>query len=327
MMKLITLIMGLSALTSSSLGCGDASSSSGQAQDSSSAAEAAVADAIVGDAAPDATAPGPDAAATDGAETEMLTVLDFNLFHDFPSFSNIEQRTRMVADVINSIQPDFVTLQEAGQSPMLQNRAQVLAGMTGYRWAWQRASGTPTVFEEGPAILSKWPLEWSAGQMLPHDQFFGLAGRAVVGVRAQTPYGPIQVFSTHLTTQSDPTIVNDQAEAAYRFMTDQPTDMPEFLGGDMNSNPDETAMRFLRGEVSLNGVTSTLHDAWMSAEPSLPGLTDPSNSPRHRIDYLYFAPGQARVASAADCQLMFTQPVGGVYASDHLGVLCHFVLR
>jgi endonuclease/exonuclease/phosphatase family metal-dependent hydrolase len=298
---------------------------SGLAAVDAAAADGARVDAAHG--APDAAAV--DAARPDGAPTPepvVVTMVSFNLLHGFPDFMGLDERTAIVADFIDTVQPDVIAVQEVGQTPTLPNRAQVLADLTGYEWVWEKASGVSFVFEEGPGILSRWPIVASEAVELPHPGLVGFEVRKAVGAWIATPHGQIVVFSAHLTTQDDETIKADQALTAYERVRAGVTDRPGFFAGDMNAAPDSLPMRFLRGEATHAGVTGDLIDAWPVANPGDPGFTNDPESPSERIDYVYVVPGSAGAGTILDCELVFADPVGGVYASDHIGVLCHVAL-
>ena len=266
-----------------------------------------------GDDDPDATAGGRADAATrndaPAAASVVLKVGTFNVLHGFPGFENLEQRTQQVVDWITAVQPDLVAIQEAAQSGTMMNRGQIIADRTGYHWAWTVAAGVPGVFEEGPGVLSRAPIVASDGIMLPHVvNTFGV--RSATRVEIDTAVGRVAMVSAHLGGDSPPDVVInlDQATAASDFLADVPA-TAHFLGGDTNAEPDEAGMVYLR---------SILNDAWMTANPGDPGFTADSGAPSHRIDYVYVEPS----VEVQACELLFTTPVDGIYASDHLGVLC-----
>ena len=130
-----------------------------------------------------------------------------------------------------------------------------------------------------------------------------------------------------MTTDSAETIQADQAADVFQFIQANPSPLAGFFAGDLNADPPDLAMRFLRGEASHEGVTGNLIDAWMAANPGDEGFTQPSHEPDQRIDYIYLVPGTEKSAEVVSCELMFTEQVGGLYASDHLGVLCEYSLH
>jgi endonuclease/exonuclease/phosphatase family metal-dependent hydrolase len=114
--------------------------------------------------------------------------------------------------------------------------------------------------------------------------------------------------------------------------------LPTIIAGDFNATPDAASIRYLTGQQSAGGRSVHYHDAWAVAGQG-PGFTwdiDNPNArsemdaivrqPRHRrrIDYVFVGSWYAhpnahcRIKSA---ELAFDQPTGGIWASDHYGVV------
>ncbi|MFH1435742.1 MAG: endonuclease/exonuclease/phosphatase family protein [Pseudomonadota bacterium] len=260
----------------------------------------------------------PDAPAT-------FLVLTVNLKHPLLGLEDARARLQIVADAINARQPDMVALQEVIRPDGEASFAEQLGGLTGYEWFWEFTYRVPMSYDEGIGVLSRWPIVWHESRELPHIDLV-LFRRRVLGARLATPHGDVQMFCSHMTTDSDPTVEADQALAVFRFITDNPSPLPGFFAGDLNAEPDTLAMRFFRGEAGHEDVTGNLADSWMTVNPDDPGYTMSSSDPARRIDYIYMIPGTEQTAEVVSCELMFTEPVGGRYASDHLGVLCLFSL-
>lgn len=277
---------------------------------------------------PDAFGDGGDGAdaAGDFGEPERFSVLTINLKHPLTGMDEALQRLQIVADAINERQPDVVALQEVVKDGDRPSMAERLAGLTGYQWIWEFTYTVPTLFDEGLGIISRWPIVWSDSAELPHLDLVIFRRRAL-GARIQSPHGDILFFCTHMTTDHDDTVEADQALAVYQFIQDNPSPLAGFLAGDLNAEPHKLAMRFLRGEAEHQGVTGDLIDAWMAANPDDEGFTHDSATPDQRIDYVYLVPGQEKSADVVSCELMFTERVGDLYASDHLGVVCEFLLQ
>jgi len=255
-----------------------------------------------------------------------FSVLTINLKHPLLGLGDAQKRLQIVADKIVERQPDLVALQEVIREDESQpSFAEQLAEMTGFEWIWEYTFSVPFLFEEGLGILSRWPVIWSDSQFLPHTDLL-LFQRKVLGARLAFPHGDMQFFCTHMTTDSNETTEADQALAVNQFITDHPSPLPGFLAGDLNAEPDTLAMRFLRGDAEYLGFTGNLVDAWMTANPGVDGYTIPSNDPDRRIDYIYMVPGTEQTAEVDSCEIVFDKPVGGLHASDHLGVLCHFTI-
>lgn len=271
-------------------------------------------DAAVGDGG------GADAVAADAAP-RTIDVLTINLKTPFPSDTTFGMRTQLVADLILAEQPDVVALQEVTESGSMTNRGEALAQLTGYAFAWHQTHDF-VVSKEGIGILARGTITWHGGHDLPHTEF-GLLHRAVLGARVMTEGGPIELYATHLTVAGSTTDRADQAAEALAFARAQHTPgVPAYLAGDLNATPDELAMLVLRGEASHDGTTGDLVDAWPQAMTT-PGYTIPSDAPERRIDYIYALPDGG---TATTCATVLAQPVDGIRASDHLGVLCRFAV-
>ncbi len=265
-----------------------------------------------------------DDTADDDLTGEIITVLTMNLQNPIWNLLNVDDRTQIVADLILDKQPDFVAMQEAAQLLLVQNRAEVLAEMTGYEYVWKKTHEIPLVFEEGIAIMTRLPIEWSDREWLPHPEILGLFERSILGVRVSTELGEIYFYCSHMTTSNNSTEKADQALDAWLFMKSHLSERTGFFAGDLNAEPDSLAMRFLRGEAQHDGYEGDLFDEWIETNPSDPGYTYPSDNPDRRIDYIYLVPGSRELALPLDCERVLAEPVGGVWASDHIGVLCSF---
>ena len=106
------------------------------------------------------------------------------------------------------------------------------------------------------------------------------------------------------------------------------------LAGDLDAVPDAASIRFLRGLQSLEGTSVRYVDAWESVNAGDPGHTfTPANplvmaetamriEPARRIDYVFVrCDDRGPTLRVAACALAFDAPVGGVWASDHVGVV------
>jgi endonuclease/exonuclease/phosphatase family metal-dependent hydrolase len=114
--------------------------------------------------------------------------------------------------------------------------------------------------------------------------------------------------------------------------------LPTIIAGDFNAGPDAASIRYLTGRQSFGGRSVLYHDAWSVAGDGA-GHTWTVDNPnaaagadrivgqpgyRNRFDYVFVGgwdshpKARARVQSAKLC---FDQPIDGVWASDHYGVI------
>ena len=105
------------------------------------------------------------------------------------------------------------------------------------------------------------------------------------------------------------------------------------LAGDFDDPPDAASIRFWTGRQSLDGGSIRYEDAWEAMHPGEPGHTFSPRNPLvragemplergRRIDYVMVRCGvHGPTLDVAACALAFDQPVGGVWASDHFGLV------
>jgi endonuclease/exonuclease/phosphatase family metal-dependent hydrolase len=108
--------------------------------------------------------------------------------------------------------------------------------------------------------------------------------------------------------------------------------------GDFDATPDAASMSFWRGRRSLDGVSVCYQDAWETARPDELGFTFSAENPlvragevatavSRRIDYVLIRAGRhGALLEVMRCDRLLDQPVGGVWASDHYGVVTDLVV-
>ncbi len=252
-----------------------------------------------------------------------LRVLSLNVLHGFPHFGTLEARLGLVAAEILEDDADLVLLQEVPWTPGLGNGAAHLAALVGQNHVFMAANGNRRTifFEEGAAILSRFPLGEVAGfELEPRAGLF--EQRIVLHARVAAPGGPIDAFSTHLTNGAAERN-RGQADSLRRWV-DRRAGARFVVAGDFNALPDSPQMRRLASDWT---------DAWSAARSGEAGETccaalaaGPGAPLRERIDFLFTAPG-ARVRTA---RRVLAEPVahGGAWlrASDHAGLFVELAL-
>ena len=113
------------------------------------------------------------------------------------------------------------------------------------------------------------------------------------------------------------------------------------VAGDFNADPDADSVAFWRGRRSLGGTSVCYRDAWQSAHGDDPGHTFTPRNPHvaenkpgmdagRRIDYILVRcddPIWGPPFKVSACELAFDEPLGGVWASDHFGVVADLSAR
>ena len=261
-----------------------------------------------------------------------LRILNLNIWNYNAPWP--ERRARIV-ELIRDTHPDLVALQEIRYQDWLPQRGhqadQILAGLSGYNILWHPAHYWPRgrgdnpgqTCWEGLAILSRHPIVDQALLRLsrdpddPRDSF----QRLVLGAQVQRSAGPFWLFDTHYPLSS---AARDRvAVETHDFVRQAAGNVPFALTGDFNAQPTDLPIRFLSGQVEVDGAGGTLVDAWHTTHPAEPGYTFPAWGPARRIDYLWVPP-TVQIESIAVVGQVPNREV--VSPSDHCGLLAVLAL-
>jgi endonuclease/exonuclease/phosphatase family metal-dependent hydrolase len=249
-----------------------------------------------------------------------LRVLSLNVLHGFPRFEDLRPRLDRIADEIRRQEADLACLQEVPWTPRLGSAAVYLARQTGMNHVYLRANGNrwTILFEEGEAILSRYPLQDVTFQELrPRAALF--EHRVVLRATAITPQGEVSLYCTHL-THGDPA-VNQAQFAALKANVDQASAETSIVAGDLNATEDK-----------LRDAAAGWRDSYRVARPDAQGYTccvkdlaaRSGDRLTKRIDYLYLATG-AEDVHIVGSRRVFDQPFrhneGWLWVSDHIGVM------
>jgi endonuclease/exonuclease/phosphatase family metal-dependent hydrolase len=262
-----------------------------------------------------------------------ITLATWNLWW---RFGDAERRRPAIGTVLQRAQPDIVGLQEVWQHDQL-HLAGELAAELGFHTAFAAAEDSSKwqamghgEFTVGNAILSRWPFESSevvelpAGEK-PNESRFALS--AVI----LTPHGSMRFTTTHLNSGlSHNNIRAEQLRHLVGWLAEQPAaDLPMVVTGDLNAGPDFDEVRPLTGRAAPYDDRLAFIDSWEYANPEDPGFTWDRHNPNvtgqeasYRIDYvLVETPGVDGVGRVRTTERFAVQPIEGVVASDHYGVI------
>jgi len=269
----------------------------------------------------------PDEGAADDTRIRVAT---WNLWWRFGPW-----RTRQVpiVETMRAVGADIWCLQEVFETRDGERQAHVLAeALGGYHVAFASRFDLGH-FEAGigNAVLSRWPITATEARPLPAPD--GLDEmRVMLRADIDAPGASLEVFVTHLNWRLDQSHVRqDQVRTICAFVdeTRGRRDFPPVLCGDFNADPEAEEMRMLTGLTSVPVPKLVFLDGWR-AGGSGPGMTwDNRNAfaaadhePDRRIDYVLVGyPRDSGTGQVLGARLVGDQPVGGVWPSDHFGVV------
>jgi endonuclease/exonuclease/phosphatase family metal-dependent hydrolase len=252
------------------------------------------------------------------------------------------RRTKTINTELRRIDPDLVAFQEVIQEPERAQLNELLAdtGLHGTHQADVMAYTPPYADRYGgTAVATRWP--HSAVEVLD----MRMAGAAdvpwcTVAVTVSIPdAGEVLFIGTTAAWRLDAEAVREQQAVALTDLDARHRrELPTIIAGDFNARSDAASIRYLRGLQSLGGRSVHYHDAWDIAGdgPGYTWTTENPNTrdvvdavvrqPQHhrRIDYVFI--GSWHQHRGAACQVRsaavaFNQPIDGVWASDHYGVV------
>jgi endonuclease/exonuclease/phosphatase family metal-dependent hydrolase len=242
-----------------------------------------------------------------------FTMLSANLWCDWPRQRRWPQRLEAVARLAEAEDVDLLFLQEVARTPALPADLW-LSERLGMALAYARANGDVNAigFEEGPAILSRYPLlqihlaQLSGG----HNP---LVRRVALGADVQTPHGTVLAVSAHLGLP--PGHNARQIRALRAWVAHASRGKAAVVGGDFNAT--ET-----RAEIIETQRTWT--DTFRTAHPHADAATHASIAvwgrwrPPRRLDYIFIQ--QPRLTHWRVSDARHVDAPGGPH-SDHRAVL------
>jgi len=227
-----------------------------------------------------------------------LRVLSYNIHHGEGTDGKLD--LDRIASVIRSANPDLVAVQEVDQLADRTGRVDQ-AAVLGERTGMYAVFGKAMDFSGGAygqAVLSRWPVE--AIEVFPLPGESGREPRIALRVRVRPPglEAPVWFVSTHFDHERDDLRVASAQALAGRLRTLRES---VILAGDFNAGPESRPLQILFQDFA-------------DAAASRPEPTIPSDTPKHRIDFVLYAPTNG-------WRVLDTEVLPEAVASDHRPVI------
>lgn len=214
-----------------------------------------------------------------------LVAISANLWHDWPFLRRMLDRLEAFARLVEIEGADLVLLQEVVRTPAL-HADEWLADRLGMAHVYSRANGHEIGigFEEGPAVLSRFPITSALRRTLSSGAG-PFVRRLALGAQAETPQGPVWVFSVHLSMArgSNKTQLADIRTWVPKVVRHRPA----MIGGDFNAS---------EHTPQICGAKKEWLDTYRALHPTGAGSTYEMRWPwgrilsRRRLDYLFLYP-------------------------------------
>jgi len=260
---------------------------------------------------------------------ESIRVLTLNVYG--PANPDWQRRHPLLRRTLRSLDADVVALQEV---PVDQTFLDDLLG-PGYQYAHFSQAAPDGV---GGTLATRWPFR-DLGELdlrITDRCRDLLPWQATRLVEVDTPVGTV-VVAHHKPVWAFPLELEREAQAvlAARMIEDHvgDRDVHAVVLGDFDATPDSASMSFWRGRRPVDGTSVCYQDAWEYAHPDDAGRTfdlenplvqegEVSTAVSRQIDYVLVRGGLFGPSlQVHDCRRVLDEPVDGVWASDHYGVL------
>jgi len=264
----------------------------------------------------------------------LLRVLSMNIW----TFSApYEKRMKLLRAGVERLSPDLMAFQEAGYADGRHQVAELLDGLN-YHIIHQFEYGVSLGRDNGCCIASRWPMKEVSvvplnvtenAQRYPYCLL-------IARVSAPTPVDEILFVCAKPSWEWNREYERElQAVILAETVLSRtnPSDFPPIIAGDFDATPEHASIRFLSGKQSLAGKSVHFRDAWAEAGDGTGGYTWSWQNgytanrlhQRHhcrRIDYIFLGSPHnfEQYAAFTTCRVEMTEPVCGVWPSDHYAV-------
>jgi endonuclease/exonuclease/phosphatase family metal-dependent hydrolase len=247
-----------------------------------------------------------------------------------------EERCAAIRQCLRELDADLVGLQEVIVTPDGDRLDQGAALAEGFGYHVCFGASHVDGYSFGNALLSRWPVVQS--QVFALTVTGALEKRSLLFAEIASPMGKLPVFVTHLSWKLDEGFVRErQVQEIVEHVTRLAPrhGLPPIVMGDFNAEPDADEMRFLRGLKTYGGKSVYFSDCYAVAgvaggTVAAPGATYAKRNtfaagnrePDRRIDYIYVrGPDEQLRGEPVSAKVCCDEPVGGVFPSDHFGVV------
>lgn len=239
------------------------------------------------------------------AEPNQLRVLCYNVHHCVGVDKSLD--LERIADVIRSVRPDVVALQEVDQNVKRSGHIDQPAEL-GKLTNMHVAFGGNIPLQGGHygnAILSRCPITRVKNHLLPNLDSGEQRGVMEADISFPQPIGSLLLFATHLDYRSDErerlasaTVINNLAAKS--------SARPALLAGDLNAQPNSNTLKQL--------------DAMWTRTNKAPMATVPVGQPKKQIDFILFRPRNR-------WKVIETKVLDEAIASDHRAIFAILELK
>ena len=266
-----------------------------------------------------------------------LRLLTLNIWSHHPPWPT---RKRLIQAGLRAEAPGLVALQEVLQpTGPGTGQADELAEGLGYRVVFSRACRLtgPVPADYGVALLSRYPIREHRTEPLPTPP--GVEPRVLLYALCSVKVGVLPVLVTHLSWEPELAAVR-RAQLAHiaSFMLLELAALsvqlppyirvlPPVLLGDLNMPPESPELQeFLHTSGFIDCFAAVGQGAGLTVDGRNPAAVKGGVAMNARIDYLMVATTPPSGVAVRAARVCLDEPDGGVFPSDHFGVVADLEL-
>jgi endonuclease/exonuclease/phosphatase family metal-dependent hydrolase len=242
-----------------------------------------------------------------------VRVLTINVFGGHPDWVRRREVLRLG---VSELAPDLVALQEVVRTDAVDQVAELLGD--GWRVVDHVGRGDDGV---GASLASRWPII-ATDRCRYEDSSLPWAG--VVVAQLDAPDGPLLFVHHKPSWQPDAERARErETSSALRLVGDRLGD-DVIVAGDLDAEPGAPSVRLWTSQARLvnTAADGDLEPTFSAANP-LVADGDRADHADRRIDHVLVS----AAFEVVRCERVFTEPVEGVWASDHFGVFAELIRR
>jgi endonuclease/exonuclease/phosphatase family metal-dependent hydrolase len=252
------------------------------------------------------------------------------------------RRLEIISHELHRLDPDLIAFQEVVQTPTLNQLDRLLYGLDRHRTHQNDVQAYRPPHSErygGSAVATRWPHHLVEAVDLRLADAVDVPWATLAVAVALPNQGELLFVGATAAWRLNAEFARErQALAITDLDARHRRELPTIIAGDFNAAPDSASIRYLTGRQSLCGRSVHYHDAWNVAGDG-PGYTWSVENPnarrdidqivkqpnhRRRVDYVFVGSSDAHPRAHArvrSARLILDQPVNGLCASDHCGVM------
>ena len=211
----------------------------------------------------------------------QFSLISFNLYN---RSINRDERMEASAEILKAFNADIIALQEVSQGWFLgRNPVDIINKALGYHWQVFYFENFPPIWQNGLAVLSRWPIKTIQKQAFSVNRFFNIKG--FHHVRVNAPFGDIDLINLHMAATQRESVKLPEFEQLIQYVNS--LESPVIILGDFNERRGSKVLPLLKNKIKV--LESIYQVIDLSDKNTHASYGESCLSPEgSRLDYVYY---------------------------------------